>query len=78
MKILFAVPAPILVCPKIKSEFDLLFDIGFQLGDRDTNLLHGVAVADGNAVVCLLGIVANRFKVDGDAKGCSDVSSFGM
>ena len=33
------------------SETDLVFKIITQLGDTDTLLLHGVAVADGDSVV---------------------------
>ena len=47
------------------SELDLALDVALQLGDRHTNLLHGVAVADGDAVVGhdALGLVAHGVDV---------------
>ncbi len=35
------------------SERDLVLDVFFKLGDRDTHLLHRVSVADGDAAVFL-------------------------
>ena len=34
--------------------------MGFQLSDRQTNLLHRIAVADSNTVVLLNGFEVNR------------------
>ena len=49
------------------SELDLALDVALQLGDGHTHLLHGVAVADGDAVVGgdALGLVAHGVEVHG-------------
>ncbi len=56
-----------------KSEFDLLFNVSAKLGDRDTNLLHSIAVTDGNTVVAFLGIVADGVEVNGYAERSADL-----
>ena len=57
------------------SELDLALDVALQLGDGHTHLLHGVAVADGDAVVGgnALGLVAHGVEVHGDAVGGADL-----
>ena len=51
----------------VRSERDGLLDVSLQLGDGQSHLLHGVAVANGYATVGL------GIKVVGDAKGRTDL-----
>ena len=57
------------VLSKNGSELDLALNVALQLADGHTDLLHGVAVTDGDAVVGhdALGLVAHGVKVHGDA-----------
>ena len=48
-------------------------EIGHQLGDGQADLLHGVAVADGDAAVAGRGFVADGLEVDGDAVRGADL-----
>jgi len=52
---------------------DLFGNVSLELGDRDSYLLHSVAVADGYAAITLFLCVANGIKVNGDAKRCADL-----
>ena len=47
--------------------FQRFFDIGSDLVDVETDLRHGIAVADGD------GIIFQRIEVDSDAERCSDL-----
>ena len=58
---------------KIVLELALLGDVVLQLRNGDTDLLHGVAVADGDAVVSLHLAVTDGLEVHGDAQGGADL-----
>ena len=49
-----------------KSKFKLFGEVADEIFNRDTHLSHGVALADGDAVVF------KRIEVHGDAIGCAD------
>ena len=51
---------------KLKLEFDVFFDVSFNLVDRHSDLFHGVAVADGHGVVFL------SVEIDGNAERRAD------
>ena len=55
-----------------QSEFALLGDIVTQLSDGNPNLLHGVTVTDGDAIVGRGGLVAYGLEVHGDAQRGTD------
>ena len=55
-----------------RLEFALLGDVVLQFADGDTNLFHGVTVADGDAVVSGSVLVANGLEVNGDAQRRAD------
>ena len=52
---------------KFKLKFHSLFDVGNEIVDLDSFLLHGISVADGHAAV-VFGI-----KVVGDAERSTDL-----
>ena len=54
-------------------KLDFLLDILLELADGQTHLLHGVAIANGYAVVCGRVLVSNGLKIDGDAKRCANL-----
>ena len=56
-----------------ESELALLGDVFLQLADGNTDLLHGVTVTDGDAVVSFGGLVADGLEVHGDAQGSTDL-----
>ena len=55
------------------SECELFGKPCLQLGNRDADLLHGVAVADGHGMVRRGRLVAHGLEVDGDAVRRADL-----
>ena len=51
----------------------LVGNIIFQLIDGDTDLLHGVTVPDGDAVVGGRFVITHGLEVYGDTQGCTDL-----
>ena len=54
-------------------EVALLLDVVLQLANGNTDLLHGVTVADSDAVVSGSVLVAHGLEVHGDAQGGTDL-----
>jgi hypothetical protein len=45
----------------------------FEIRDGDTNLLHAIAVANGNSIVRTTLFISHRLDIDGDAEGRADL-----
>ena len=66
---------PLSFCIRFRDglELHLSFQPSLQLADGHSDLLHGIAVTDGDGVVGLFGLGADGLEVHGDAVGSADL-----